>query len=109
MDELLRWMPLVSLVLSFVALPLLAWARWSARQTFAPVSLVERVVAVEQRLGSLPDHGEISRLTVQITELNGNLAVVRENLKGTRDILERVEAQARRHEQIFADAARGRV
>jgi Protein of unknown function (DUF2730) len=107
-EELPRWMPVLSVALSCIAFPMIGWARWSAHQAFAPAEIVGRVDAIEQRLESLPDRDEIHRLLLQMTELSGKLAVMNERLEGTRDILVRVESQARRHEQIFADAANAR-
>lgn len=113
---LAEWWPVLALLATLVVAPLLRWGVRSGLPTredlnaeaAARAQLEKRLSSVELQLQHMPTLEKAHELVTRITELTGELKVVRAEFGTLHEILERVEGTVKRHETIIADAARAR-
>lgn len=113
---LAEWWPLIALLATLVVAPLMRWGVRSglptredlAEEAKARAALDKRVAALELQMQHMPSIATVHELLTRITELTGELKVVRAEFCTLHEILERVEGTVRRHETIISDAARAR-
>ncbi len=101
---------------------LIGWTLWSAHTAFASKSalaetdkniaaLAARVEGNEKQLAALPSKDDFHELQLQLTKTVGDLKTVSKLMQVEREnlvnVMTRHEAVLARHDQIFADAARG--
>jgi hypothetical protein len=115
MTTLLQYWPLAMLIINGP----IAWAIWGMKKEFASKKDLDGVrqnfVAVEKRLGSVeqsilyvPSREDLHQVQLQLADVVGELKAARADYRGLEGLLERTEAAVARHENIFADAARGK-
>lgn len=61
---------------------------------------------LSRRIADTPSKQELHQVMLGISELKGSLGVLNERMQGQSALMERVEAQLGRHEQIFSDGRR---
>ena len=98
-------------VLAFGFNLLLGWLMWSAEKRFASkdelAELERRLDKTESVLEQVPTKRDLTELHIAIAGVSGAVKETNAELRGLGRLVERVENAVTRHEQIFADAARG--
>lgn len=99
-----EWRDIASLVGPLIAIGglLLAWLKLRLAGDFAqPADIAAvreevekvqaRVAQVEARLSSMPSHGDMAHLSARVGEVERGVAVVGEAVRGTGEVVKRVE------------------
>lgn len=65
-----------------------------------------RLALIEANMQHMPTRDDLQRLSINVVELTGSLKAAEKTVEGLSRLVERVEAQAARHEQIFSEGKR---
>lgn len=65
-----------------------------------------RLSSVEQTLTGMPGREDVHKMQLSITELGGYLREMRAEMKGTSEIIKRIEFSVDRHESHLLDGAK---
>jgi hypothetical protein len=106
-SALLEYWPVVGFVINL----LIAWFFWSMRKQFASkdelAEIERRLDKTESTLNQLPTRRDLTELHVAMAGIAGGVKETNAELRGLGRLVERVENAVTRHEEIFANAARG--
>ncbi|MBI1386296.1 MAG: hypothetical protein GC150_15425 [Rhizobiales bacterium] len=93
MIDLTPYLPVVMLVVNLV----IAWAIWSMRAAMRLelAALEARVRLAEQMIAAAPKQQDLVSMATAITAMKGDLGVVAEQVRGTRDLVARTEETIR--------------
>lgn len=69
----------------------------------------QRIERMESDMRHLPTKDDITALRLEVRAMNGELREMRAEARGMRDIMTRTEQAITRHEDIIANAARGKA
>lgn len=116
MTTLMQYWP--QIVMLFINGPL-GWVIWSMRKEFASKKdlaqvhvdidgVAKRLSSVEQSILHMPSRDDLHHVQLQLADVVGEMKAARADYHGLEGLLERTEAAVIRHENIFADAARGK-
>jgi hypothetical protein len=126
-----EWWPAIVLVLTLAIGPGLRWivrkglvsqegladmlssieARRAADQNLAQRRFEDhgrRIVEIESRMRGVPSTDEIRDFNIHLARVEGKLDTFNERTDGLEKFIDRLDDTVRRHEAIFADAARRR-
>lgn len=113
LNEIWAWWPLITTLGGFG----MAFLLWRFRGEFATKADLaalasnsaetgRRIERIESEMQHLPSKGDIHKIQLGMSEINGKLGEIRAESRGDRDLLTRVEAALTRHEDILATNSR---
>ncbi len=107
MNLLLDYWPVAAFIFNLVIGGLL----WAAKRQFSTkeeMTLIDtRLGRVETAITQMPTRDDVARMRVEMAEISGTVKETNAHMLGLNRLVERVENAVVRHENIFADAARG--
>jgi predicted nucleic acid-binding Zn-ribbon protein len=115
MDELLKYGPLIALILNGLGL----WWVWSMRKAFATPDdvnklhrrindVTNRVSLAEQKLASVPTISEVGDLKVQLASIHGDYKAMAATMEALKDSLEGIQSAVQHISEHLLNTKAGR-